>query len=108
MGASWHPLARADAAVPERPPAGARPQPFPPGRQLLRPLLCGEEVCGGPEEFQQSPVAPLLRGAQPTAMRSRRAAWRAGARPLGLGGETTVTSAVGEEEEEMWVRLKEF
>ncbi|KAF0030500.1 hypothetical protein F2P81_017231 [Scophthalmus maximus] len=65
--------------------------------KLLRSLLCSEEVCGRPEEFQQSSVAPV----GPTALRPTVRCGRTSdctectsATPPRLGGETTVTSTV--------------
>ena len=111
MGARWHSFTRTDAAVAEGPPACSTPQPPPPRGQLLRSLLCSEEVCGRPEEFQQSFVAPVDPAApNPAAWHSRRAdctGCTSGA-PLGLGGETAVTSTVSQKEEKMRVCLKEL
>lgn len=98
MRTCWHSFACTDAAVAENPPACACPQPPPPCGELLRSLLCSKEVCGRPEEFQQSFVAPVGPTAlRPTVRRSHRAdcTKRTGGTPLGLGGETAVTSAVG-------------
>lgn len=61
----WNLFACTDTAVPENPPSGAPPQPPPPRSELLCSLLCGKEVCGRPEELQQSSVAPVV----PTAHR---------------------------------------
>lgn len=111
MGARWHSFTRTDAAVAEGPPACSTPQPPPPRGQLLRSLLCSEEVCGRPEEFQQSFVAPVDPAApNPAAWHSRQAdctGCTSGA-PLGLGGETAVTSTVSQKEEKMRVCLKEL
>lgn len=111
MGTRRHSFARTDAAVAENPPRRTSPQPPPPGSELLSSLLGGKEVCGRPEEFQQRFVAPVGPAALCRAVRCRcttNGTECTGGADFRLGGETTVTSEVSQEEEKVWVGFKEF
>lgn len=101
MRTGWHPLTRANTAVTKSPTPLDRAQPSPPRCQLLRSLLGGKEVCGGPEEFQHGFVTPvdLLLGRihhHVLACVGRK------------GGEAAVPATPGQKQEKMWIGLEKF